>query len=177
MMGSKLILTFALSILPAGLLYADEIALPESLVADNKTLSSMRGGFQIGGDYIVDIGISIAAAVNGQNIYRTTIANLVFKNGTLTSTGGTSVANEPIPANLVNVVQVGEGNVIEPEPSSEQPLPNIVDSSVINIIQNTVDNSVIGINTIVDIDARVESINKQIQADLRLKDALLNHRQ
>ncbi|GAM67946.1 hypothetical protein JCM19236_2101 [Vibrio sp. JCM 19236] len=48
---------------------------------------------------------------------------------------------------------------------------------MINIIQNTVDNSVIGINTIVDIDARVDSINKQIQADLRLKDALLNHGQ
>ncbi|WP_261836059.1 hypothetical protein [Vibrio ishigakensis] len=177
MMARKLIVAFALCILPVSFLHADEISLPESQVVDNQTLSSMRGGFQIGGDYIVDIGISIAAAVNGENIYRTTIANLVFKNGTLTSTGGTSVGNEPVPANLVNVVQVGEGNVIENPPSPEAPTPGIVDSSVINIIQNTVDNSVIGINTIVDIDARVDSINKQIQADLRLKDALLNHRQ
>ncbi len=177
MIARKLIVAFAISVLPVGLLHADEIFLPDSQVVDNQTLSTLRGGFQIGDDYVVDIGISIAAAVNGQNIYRTTIANLEFRNGTLTSTGSDAIANEPIPANLVNIVQVGEGNVIENSPSPATPTPGFVDSSVINIIQNTLDNSVIGINTIVDIDARVDSINKQIQADLRLKDALLNHRQ
>lgn len=60
--------------------------------------------------------------------------------------------------------------------------PNIIssefiNSSIINIIQNTTDNSVIGLSTLVDIDAQVSGVMQQIRANQQLEDALLNHLQ
>ncbi|CAM3190095.1 hypothetical protein [Vibrio rarus] len=174
------LLVVALLSIPTSNVYADEVELSEFKVADNNTLSTLRGGFQLANDYIVDIGISISAAINGKNIYQTTIANLVFQNGNL----AVKTPSNNHESNLVTVVQVGDGNIIEegvitsPESlSTEQtPTPPVTaPSNIISVIQNTLDDSVIGINTVVDIDARVESVNKQIRDDLRLKGALLNH--
>lgn len=182
MIGNKLVVAFGLLFLPASMSYAEEIKVSNIKIADNYTLSTLRGGFKLSNDYVIDIGISITAAVNGKNIYQNTIANLVFRNGTLTAEPTPSSDNNlPESASLVNVVQVGEGNIIEstssqPSPS-EATKPDITTGpSIINIIQNTLDNSVLGLNTVVDIDARVESVNKQIRDDLRLKESLLQHR-
>ncbi|WP_261815318.1 hypothetical protein [Vibrio gallicus] len=174
MLVSKLSVTLLSAYLLVSPTHASELDLSDAYKLDNQTLSTLRGGFRLANDYVVDIGISISAAVNGENIYRSTIASLVFKNGTLTAKSRASIGSTPQQENLVNVVQVGGGNVIE-EPQNISGQPGATGSSVINIIQNTLDNSVIGLNTIVDVDAQVDSLNKQIQADLRLKDALLNH--
>ncbi|WP_231892570.1 MULTISPECIES: hypothetical protein [unclassified Vibrio] len=177
-MNSKLTTALALYLLHSGLSYANEINLPSSHVIDDTTLSTMRGGFKLANDYIVDIGISISAAVNGKNIYRTTIANLVFRNGTLTA-GSTKQAQETaVNSSLVNIVQVGKGNVIantQAPYEQSQASATVTSSSIINIIQNTLDNSVLGLDTVVDIDAQVKGVNKQIQDDLRLKSSMLNH--
>lgn len=181
-MTSKLIVAFGLLLLPVSTLHADEIRVAGIEIADNTTLSTLRGGFQLSNDYVIDIGISITAAVNGKNIYQTTIANLVFRNGTL-SAEPTPHSDNNFPTNpsLVNVIQVGEGNIIEgadSQPSQTEPAKRdvIAGPSIINIIQNTLDDSVLGLNTVVDVDARVESVNKQIRNDLRLKESLLQHR-
>ncbi|GEA51535.1 hypothetical protein VIN01S_23390 [Vibrio inusitatus NBRC 102082] len=178
MIANKLIVAFGLLMLPISLLHADELDMTDIQIADNYTLSTLRGGFRLSNDYVIDIGISITAAVNGKNIYQATIANLVFRNGNLTA--------EPTLDNdssftEINAVQVGEGNFIEGkanQPSSPGVTkPDIVTGpGIINIIQNTLDNSVLGLNTVVDVDARVESVNKQIRDDLRLKESLLQHR-
>ncbi|GEM79714.1 hypothetical protein [Vibrio superstes] len=180
-MTSKLIVAFGLLLLPVSTLHADEIHVAGIEIADNTTLSTLRGGFQLSNDYVIDIGISITAAVNGKNIYQTTIANLVFHNGTLTAKPTSNGEGyNPNNASLVNVVQVGEGNVIgstsRQSEEAELPKPDISGPSIINIIQNTLDDSVLGLNTVVDVDARVESVNKQIRDDLRLKESLLQHR-
>ncbi|GEA62605.1 hypothetical protein [Vibrio comitans] len=181
-MANKLIVAFGLLMLPISLLHADELDMTDIQIADNYTLSTLRGGFRLSNDYVIDIGISITAAVNGKNIYQTTIANLVFRNGSLTAEPAPSSDNSlPESPSLVNVVQVGEGNFIEgkaSQPNSPEPTkPDIVTGpGIINIIQNTLDNSVLGLNTVVDVDARVESVNKQIRDDLRLKESLLQHR-
>ncbi|GAK24953.1 hypothetical protein JCM19052_5643 [Vibrio sp. JCM 19052] len=65
-------------------------------------------------------------------------------------------------------------------PSSSQPniiSSDFINSSIINIIQNTTDNSVIGLSTLVDIDAQVSGVMQQIRANQQLEDALLNHLQ
>ncbi|MEZ8966748.1 hypothetical protein BCT04_09620 [Vibrio breoganii] len=182
MIGNKLVVAFGLFFWPINFVHPEEIQVPNIKVADNKTLSTLRGGFQLSNDYVIDIGISITAAVNGKNMYQTTIANLVFRNGTLTAKPiNNDSSGNPVDTNLINVVQVGEGNIIESTSSrtdpSEPTKPDLTTGpSIINIIQNTLDNSVLGLSTVVDVDARVESVNKQIRDDLRLKESLLQHR-
>ncbi|MEZ8988939.1 hypothetical protein AB4343_10020 [Vibrio breoganii] len=182
MIGNKLVVAFGLFFLPASVSYAEEIDVSNIRIADSHTLSTLRGGFKLSNDYVIDIGISITAAVNGKNIYQNTIANLVFRNGTLTAESVPSGDNNlPETPNLVSVVQVGEGNIIESTSNhsdpSEPTKPDLTTGpSIINIIQNTLDNSVLGLSTVVDVDARVESVNKQIRDDLRLKESLLQHR-
>ncbi len=155
---------------------------------DNE-LALYRGGFQVTDDYIINIGLSITALVNGENIFSTNIANLVIENGILTnqfSSDAPSYSGSPqLNQNLVNVIQIGEGNIIgdnitnSPQtPGSLQPEivgSELLNSSIINIIQNTTDNSNIGLNTLVDIDAQVDGVIQQIRANQQLEDALLNH--
>ncbi len=152
-------------------------------------LEQYRGGFQVTDDYIINIGLSVTALINGENIFTANIANLVIENGKLTnlfangnsSYSGTSQLNQ----NLVNIVQIGEGNIIgdnitrpQEVPSSQE--PNIINSellnsSIINIIQNTTDNNIIGLSTLIDIDAQVDGVIQQIRANQHLDDALLNY--
>ncbi|GAD80302.1 hypothetical protein [Vibrio ezurae] len=178
MISHKFAITCALCLLHSAPALSDEINLPHVQVLDNATLSELRGGFQLANDYIVDIGISISAAVNGKRFYRSTIANLVFKNGTLTAKSKPNIPTSAGQSGLVNIVKVGEGNIVEDVPSQPDQSyisQTISTSSLINIIQNTLDNNVLGLDTVVDIDARVKGINKQIRDDIRLKGALLNH--
>ncbi|KPM97089.1 hypothetical protein AOG25_17155, partial [Vibrio alginolyticus] len=65
-------------------------------------------------------------------------------------------------------------------PSSQNPniiSSDFINSSIINIIQNTKDNSIIGLSTLVDIDAQVNGVIREIKANQQLEDALLNHLQ
>lgn len=151
------------------------------------SLEQYRGGFQVTSDYVINIGLSVITSINGQDIFNSSIANLVIENGNLSNINANQGA---LDQSLINIVQIGEGNSIEDETISDQitgmpQIPNFqpsdiinsefINSSIVNIIQNTTDNSVIGLSTIIDIDAQVSGVIQQIQANSRLEDALLNH--
>ncbi|WP_319555227.1 hypothetical protein [uncultured Vibrio sp.] len=151
------------------------------------SLAQYRGGFQVTSDYVINIGLSVITTINGQDIFNSSIANLVIENGNLSNINTNQGA---LDQSLVNIVQIGEGNSIEDETISDHitgmpQIPNFqqsdiinsefINSSIVNIIQNTADNSVIGLSTIIDIDAQVSGVIQQIQANSRLEDALLNH--
>lgn len=151
------------------------------------SLAQYRGGFQVTSDYVINIGLSVITSINGQDIFNSSIANLVIENGILSNINANQGA---LDQSLINIVQIGEGNSIEDETISDQitgmpQIPNFqqsdiinsefINSSIVNIIQNTTDNSVIGLSTIIDIDAQVSGVIQQIRANNRLEDALLNH--
>ncbi|WP_045413073.1 hypothetical protein [Vibrio owensii] len=181
---SKVLLAFCLSMPSVAL--ANVIELGALKPVSDESLAEMRGGFQLTDDYVINIGLSITTTINGQDIFNTTIANLVIENGSLTNISGSNNPNGSgaLDQGIVNIIQFGEGNFIgdnTPDmPSSNQPniiSSDFINSSIINIIQNTTDNSVIGLSTLVDIDAQVSGVMQQIRANQQLEDALLNHLQ
>lgn len=184
---SKVLLAFCLSMPSVAL--ANVIELGALKPVPDGSLAKMRGGFQLTDDYVINIGLSITTTINGQDILNTTIANLVIENGSLTNISGSNSPNGSgaLDQGIVNIIQFGEGNFIgdntanTPDmPGSNQPniiSSDFINSSIINIIQNTTDNSVIGLSTLVDIDAQVSGVMQQIRANQQLEDALLNHLQ
>lgn len=181
---SKVLIAFCLCMPSVAL--ANVIELGALKPVPDESLAEMRGGFQLTDDYVINIGLSITTTINGQDILYTTIANLVIENGSLTNISGSNNPNGggALDQGIVNIIQFGEGNFIgdnTPDmPSSNQPniiSSDFINSSIINIIQNTTDNSVIGLSTLVDIDAQVSGVMQQIRANQQLEDALLNHLQ
>lgn len=181
---SKVLIAFCLCMPSVAL--ANVIELGALKPVPDESLAEMRGGFQLTDDYVINIGLSITTTINGQDILNTTIANLVIENGSLTNISGSNNPNgsSALDQGIVNIIQFGEGNFIgdnTPDmPSSTQPniiSSDFINSSIINIIQNTTDNSVIGLSTLVDIDAQVSGVMQQIRANQQLEDALLNHLQ
>ncbi len=167
---------------------ANELDLNELEPMLDDELALYRGGFQVTDNYIINIGLSITTLINGENILNTNIANLVIENGNLTNVLANDDPaysdNSQLNQNLVNIIQVGEGNIIgdnivssTQDPSFQQPniiSSEILNSSIINVIQNTTDNSVIGLSTLIDIDAQINGVIEQIRANQQLEDALLN---
>lgn len=151
----------------------------------NEQLNEFRGGFRFSNDYIVNIGLRISTAIDGSELFNSTIANLVIKNGQLLSIPNRfndPTANQP--TDLVNVVQIGPNNTIEASTGIDASSgiannPGTRDtldfSSLTSIIQNSLDNQVIGLNTIIDIDAQVSDALKQMRANKRLEDALISN--
>lgn len=161
------------------------------------TLALYRGGFQINRDYVINIGLSVRSSVNGQSVFNTQIANLVFENGQLLKQSAnykvrqanptdSSTTTTAVPVtDVVNVVQVGEGNQIAGDVSvnpaalvnsldvTNSTSASITSASITNVIQNTLDHSVLGVDTIVNIDAQVSGLVQQIRSRTKLQDALL----
>ncbi|MEH0688958.1 hypothetical protein H4F17_07785 [Vibrio cholerae] len=160
-------------------------------------LALYRGGFQINRDYVINIGLSVRSSVNGQSVFNTQIANLVFENGQLLKQSAnykvrqanptdSSTTTTAVPVtDVVNVVQVGEGNQIAGDVSvnpaalvnsldvTKSTSASITSASITNVIQNTLDHSVLGVDTIVNIDAQVSGLVQQIRSRTKLQDALL----
>lgn len=160
-------------------------------------LALYRGGFQINRDYVINIGLSVRSSVNGQSVFNTQIANLVFENGQLLKQSAnykvrqanptdSSTTTTAVPVtDVVNVVQVGEGNQIAGDVSvnpaalvnsldvTNSTSASITSASITNVIQNTLDHSVLGVDTIVNIDAQVSGLVQQIRSRTKLQDALL----
>lgn len=173
-----------------------------------EALSSYRGGFRMSNDFTIDIGLSITTSFNGTNIFNNHIANFTIKNGNLDKVFGFNQSG------VTNVIQVGEGNVIDQVSSNnaavgdtvensvastintpesvtgsdvvgganvnvETSVPDftqsmLVSNSITNIIQNTMDNSTIGLSTVVSIDAQVSNIIQQIKVNQKLEDSILS---
>ncbi len=185
----KLLLTLFLMVSAASA-DADELALNGLKPLLNDELALHRGGFQVTDDYIINIGLSITTTINGEDILNTNIANLVIENGNLTNLVANKNLNNStnttqLNQGLVNIIQLGDGNIIGDSLIQSPKLPNaqnpniinsaLLNSSIINIIQNTTDNNIIGLSTLVDIDAQVNGVIQQIRANQQLEDALLNH--
>ncbi|CAG22312.1 MULTISPECIES: hypothetical protein [Photobacterium] len=119
------------------------------LTMSETEMSSIRGGFVSINDTLINIGLSISTALNGEKVFTSYIADLTIDNGVLTSSSSSSV--KP-----VSVVQNGEGNTA-PE------MISIDTGSIASIIQNTNDNTTIRVETQLDIQADVNSfIERQV---------------
>lgn len=177
----------------------------------NEDLSKYRGGFRIKDNYIINIGLSITSSINGAQVFHSKIANLIIRNGVLKK----QLPDRKQPAHLVNVIQAGQGNIVDNEyasntdsslvdneygmdvipphrsPDNSQAwsenydISQVLDApvmpidstgfgsqSITNLIQNSLDNSVIGISTIVNIDTQLGNVIKQLQINRKLENAI-----
>lgn len=116
------------------------------LTISETEMSSIRGGFVSINDTIINIGLSISTALNGETVFSSYIADLTINNGVLTS----SLPEEAVKP--VSIVQNGGDG------SNQAPTTiNIDTGSIASIIQNTVDNTTIRVETQLDIQADVNS--------------------
>lgn len=161
---------------------------------DSQELASYRGGF-FGDDFMVNIGVDIATSINGETLFNNRIANLFFQNGRL-------VASQPEVIPATTVVQVGSGNATSLVPSIETlpnvdsvptettpstpvvetpqitvsqisaPLPSITQSAINRVIQNSLDDTVIGFETAINIDAQVNGALKRLERSNKIQQSL-----
>ncbi|WP_194436951.1 hypothetical protein [Vibrio fluminensis] len=161
---------------------------------DSQELASYRGGF-FGDDFMVNIGVDIATSINGETLFNNRIANLFFQNGRL-------VASQPEVIPATTVVQVGSGNATSLVPSVETlpnvdsvptettpstpvvetpqitvsqisaPLPSITQSAINRVIQNSLDDTVIGFETAINIDAQVNGALKRLERSNKIQQSL-----
>lgn len=149
---------------------------------ENQELSSYRAGF-LGDDFMIDIGLDIATSINGKTLFNNRIANLFFQNGRLVATQPEVV--EP----TTTIVQVGGGNSVSlpnstlvqtPETTQPQinvsqvtvPLPSITQTAINRVIQNSLDDTVIGFETMVNIDAQVNGTLRRLERSNKLQQSL-----
>ncbi|ROV57461.1 hypothetical protein EGH82_22965 [Vibrio ponticus] len=159
---------------------------------DNQELASYRGGF-LGEDFMINIGLDIATSVNGETLFNNRIANLFFQNGRL-------VADQPEVVPTTTVIQVGSGNSavlipsvepalpdvpassVDPAPIVETPqitvsqisapLPSVTQTAINQVIQNSLDNTVLGFQTTLNIDAQVEGALRRIETSNKIQQSL-----
>jgi len=154
---------------------ADYIATYDAIIpVANQDLDNYRGGFKFEKDYIVNIGLTIKTAIDGNVMLHSKIANLVIQNGNLKNLTSSANPTSEEKVSLVNIVQQGSGNHISIDDIASSNIPSTVNaSSITNIVQNTIDNSVIGLNTIIDIDAQIGDALKQVRASKQLEEAIM----
>lgn len=128
------------------------------LTMSETEMSSIRGGFVSINDTLINIGLSISTALNGEKVFTSYIADLTIDNGVLTSSSSS--------AKPVSVVQNGEGNTA-PETIS------IDTGSIASIIQNTSDNTTIRVETQLDIQADVNSYLERQIINNRIENSIL----
>ncbi|MGF1792956.1 hypothetical protein [Photobacterium profundum] len=128
------------------------------LTMSETEMSSIRGGFVSINDTIINIGLSISTALNGEKVFTSYIADLTIDNGVLTSTSS--------PVKPVSVVQNGEGNTA---PTTI----NIDTGSIASVIQNTNDNTTIRVETQLDIQADVNSFLERQVIINRVENSIL----
>lgn len=135
----------------------------ELVTMSDAEMSLIRGGFVSISDTLINIGLSISTALNGEKIFSSNIVDLMIINGVLmpASSHGRGGANC-----VVCAVQNGDNNFIDG--------PSLSNSSIANIVQNTVDGVTIRVETELNIQADVDGfIRQQIQTN-RLENAILN---
>lgn len=80
----------------------------------------------------------------------------------------------------VNGLEANESQSFEPQSPEPQvnvsqtvaPLPQVNQTSITSIIQNSLDNTVLGFDTVINIDAQVGGVMKQIERSNKLQQAL-----
>ena len=129
-------------------------------------MSSIRGGFVSINDTLINIGLSITTALNGEKIFSSHIADLTILNGILMPASSSIGGGE--------VVQSGGDNPLEGNNFIDIEGINLSDGSIANIFQNTADGATLRVETQLDIQADVDGfIRQQIQTN-RMESAILN---
>ncbi|ANS86877.1 hypothetical protein VSVS12_03168 [Vibrio scophthalmi] len=75
----------------------------------------------------------------------------------------------------VNGLEANESQSPEPQVNVSQtvaPLPQVNQTSITSIIQNSLDNTVLGFDTVINVDAQVGGVMKQIERSNKLQQAL-----
>ncbi|WED26509.1 hypothetical protein L3V77_16170 [Vibrio sp. DW001] len=175
-------ISLLLCTLPASAMSIKDVGVPLS----NTELSQYRGGFSFPSNRFINIGISITTSLNGRTFFNSHIANLLIKNGQVELDTQKPASD----TGITNVIQNGSGNQFEDisqlkdeqhkitrqhltnTTQTEKPVINSSDT-INNIIQNTVNNSVLGISTVVDINAPGAIILQSSQLRMKLDDAIM----
>ncbi len=180
-----MLLIGSLGVCSIGQAHASSYQLNRLEPLEAQVLSSYRGGFKFNNDYIINIGLNILTSINGDMLFTNSIANLQIQNGRF-------VMTRPIESTGTTIVQVGAGNTValptgKTADATFQSSPNmspvsisqVVDpvsafdqSSITSIIQNSLDGTVVGFDTVVNIDAQVGGVIRQIERSNKLQQAL-----
>lgn len=188
----------AIGVCLTGQAHSASYQLNQLVPLQERELSNYRGGFKFNDDFFINIGLSIRTSINGDALFTNRIANLTIQNGRLISRPqrevpttttivqvgeGNSVA---LPATVVAALPTSEGDSIEHASVDRDtstsshvnvsqvvaPLPQFDQTSITSIIQNSLDNTVLGFDTIINIDAQVGGVMKQIERSNKLQQAL-----
>lgn len=135
------------------------------LAASDRTLDSMRGGFDLGAGLVVSFGISRAVYVNGQLLTSTS-----FQLGDITrlTASQASALGQQI-ARQAQVVQNGPGNTVEPA-AATVPLATY--------IQNTLNDQTLRNQTVIEATSSglgvLRHLNLQATINQAIADAMAN---
>ncbi|MGF1687131.1 hypothetical protein L4C36_10590 [Photobacterium japonica] len=141
-----------------GFLSVDEVAIAS--LSDGE-MSSLRGGFVSVNNNIINIGLSINTAINGETVLSTHIADFTINNGILTSQDGKQTYDYADP---LQVIKVGDNNIYGGKPGSD--VAGVV-------VQNAYDGTVINTQTVLDIEADIDGYNRQTLFKNQLESAIL----
>jgi len=154
----------------------------ELLPLNDEELSLYRGGFSLNSNYVVNIGLSVMTSINGNTIFNSHIADIVIRNG--------KIMSSLFENGVTKVAQVGENNHFAPrtpettlaeagiESPSTQITTEITKSAGLksllpsHVIQNTENNNVIGLNTVVNIESQASGALSELRSNMRLQEAL-----
>ncbi|MGF1733881.1 hypothetical protein [Photobacterium satsumensis] len=143
-----------------GFLSIDDLGL--TTLTDDE-MSSLRGGFVSVNDNIINIGLSVTTEVNGETVLNTHVADFTISNGILTSHEGTRTYDYDDP---LKVISVGENNIANVSSTQD---------AIGTVVQNTLDNTAIKVETVLDIEADIEGFNRQNLFNNRLEHAILHN--
>ena len=137
-------------------------------------MSTLRGGFVSINDTIINIGLSMTTAIDGETVLSSHIADLTINNGLLVSNDGSGAAYSFDP---ITVIQKDDNDGDNTNDNfGINSINTVVPSGDATgvIIQNTADGIFIYNETVLNIEADVSSFNQQAIFHNRLQDAILN---
>ena len=143
-----------------GFLSIDDLGL--TTLSDNE-MSSLRGGFVSVNDNIINIGLSVTTQINGETVLSSHVADFTISNGILTSHDGTRTYDYDDPLKVINV---GENNIANVGSTQD---------AIGTVVQNSADNTSIKTETVLDIEADIQSFNRQTLFKNRLEHSILHN--
>ncbi|GAB3522796.1 hypothetical protein GCM10027342_20860 [Photobacterium alginatilyticum] len=138
----------------------DELGLTSLSDSD---MSSIRGGFVSINDNIINIGLTMSTAINGEEVLTTRIADFTINNGKLVDPSGGESLDFQDP---LYVIDIGDNNI-----NTANTSPN----STGFIIQNSNDGTRINTQMIMDIEADVNGFIQQSIYRNRLENSILHN--
>jgi len=136
----------------------DELGLTS--LSENE-MSSIRGGFVTINESVINIGLTMSTAVNGETILSTHIADFTINNGMLVTQSGDQTVDFEDPLKFISI---GGNNINTATPGS---------GSTGFIVQNSDDGTRINTQMIMDVEADVNGFIQQSIYQSRLENSIL----